>query len=320
MPIHPAVASKFYLLEGISSLQEFSEDPALADRRRAFADHPEYDAPVIATRTEQVPGPHGPVPVRVYASNPVGDSPCLVWMHGGAFSAGDLDMPEADWVARELVARAGIVVISVNYRLCTGGVTYPVPHDDVVAAARWVRDNAQSLGVDISRISIGGASAGGNLAAGVTLKLRDRDDWLPAHLILAYAVAHPVIPPASASLTALMQDVPTPLRLRADAWKSTTMNYLGGAISSADGYAFPALAELDGLCPVLTLNAEYDDIRPSSEAFAAALILAGVNVRQVLVKTMLHGFLSRPASLEPVDAALDLIADSVGTAGERTRP
>lgn len=319
MPIHPTLASRLPLLEGISSFREFSENPDLAARRRAYTDHPEYEAPAVATRTEQVPGPHGPVPVRIYAADPVGHAPCLVWMHGGAFLAGDLDTPEADWVARELVARAGIVVVSVDYRLCTSGITYPVPLDDVVAAARWVRENASSLDVDSTRISIGGASAGGNLAAGATLRLRDEDDWAPAHLVLAYAVAHTVIPPASASLAALMQDMPPPLRFPPDEWQFLARNYLGGPISTADGYAFPALATLEGLCPVLALNAEYDDLRPSSEAFAGALALAGVNVRQVLVKTMLHGFLGRPANLEPVGAAIDLIAVTVATVTERTR-
>ena len=110
------------------------------------------------------------------------DRPALVWVHGGAFLGGDLDMLEADGVAREICARAGAVVVSVDYRLCHGGVTYPVPHDDVVAAVRWVRDYAGRLGVDADRISVGGASAGGNLAAGATLRLRDDDDWLPAAL------------------------------------------------------------------------------------------------------------------------------------------
>ena len=88
-------------------------------------------------------------------------------------------------------------------------------------------------------------------------------------------------------------------------------------MSRADGYAFPGLAALEGLCPVLILNAEYDDLRPSGEAFAAALALAGVDVRQVRVQTMLHGFLNLPASIEPVSDALDLIAEVV--AG-RVRP
>jgi acetyl esterase len=317
VPIHPAMTTKFPLLEGISSFQEFFENPALADRRRAFEEHPGYDVPAVATRADQAPGPHGPVPVRIYGPDPASNAPCLVWMHGGAFIGGNLDMPEADWVARELATRAGIIVVSVDYRLCTGGVTYPVPHDDVVAATRWVRQNASSLGVNASQISIGGASAGGNLAAGAALKLRDEDSWLPAHLILGYAVAHPVIPPPAVSLAALMEEVPPILRFLPADTQSINRNYLGGAISRADGYAFPALAALEGMCPTLVLNAEYDDLRTSGEAFSAALALAGVDVRQVQVKTMLHGFLNLAASLEPVGAALDLIAGTVGALRER---
>jgi acetyl esterase len=94
-----------------------------------------------------------------------------------------------------------------------------------------------------------------------------------------------------------------------------TVNYLAGPLSSADGYAMPALAQLEGLCPTLVINAEYDRLRASGEAFAAALALAGVDVRQVLVPGVLHAFLNQPAELEPVGRCLDLIADVV--AGER---
>jgi acetyl esterase/lipase len=311
------MAGKFPLLEGVSSIPELFENPALADRRQEFEDHGGFAPPAVTTRMDEVPGPHGPVPVRIYAPDSPGGAPCLVWMHGGGFIGGDLDMPEADWVARELVSRAGIVVVSVGYRLCTGGVTYPVPHDDVVAAVRWVRENAAGLGADGGRISIGGASAGAALAAGVAVRLRDEDGWAPAHLILGYPVAHPVIPPPSVSLAALMAEVPPALRFPAAATAFITMNYLGGAVSRADGYAFAGLAALEGLGPVLILNAEYDDLRPSGEAFAAALALAGVDVRQVRVRTMLHGFLNLPASIGPISGALDLIAEAV--AG-RVRP
>ena len=314
MPIHPAMSSKFHLLEGVSSFLELFENPALADRRRAFEEHAGYDVPPVATRMDEAPGPHGPVPVRIYAPGSADDAPCLVWMHGGGFVGGHLDMPEADWFARELVTRAGVVIVSVDYRLCVDGVTYPVPHDDVVAAMRWVRENARSLGVDVEQISIGGASAGANLAAGAAVKLRDEDGWRPAQLILGYPVAHPVVPPPSASLAALMTEVPQILRFPPATTKFINMNYLGGAISRADGYAFPALAALEGLGPVLVLNAEYDDLRASGEAFAAALALAGVDVRQVQIKTMLHGFLNLPGNIEPVSDALDLIGGTVGAA------
>jgi acetyl esterase len=319
MPIHPAVARRFHLLEGVSSFQEFVEDPALAARRKAFEEYPDYTVPAVATRMREAPGPHGSVPMRIYTPDRTANSPCLVWMHGGAFIAGDLDMPEADWIARELASRVGIVVISVDYRLCNDGVMYPVPHDDVVAAMRWVRQNAQSLGVNANRLSIGGASAGANLAAGAALKLRDTDGWQPAQLILAYPAAHAVIPAPSASLAALMTEVPEILRFPPAMTHAFNVNYLGGPVSRADGYAFPALAALEGLGPVLVMNAEYDDLRASGEAFSAALALAGVDVRQVQVKTMLHGFLNLPCSLEPVSAAVDLIARTVGAEQESIR-
>jgi acetyl esterase len=314
MPIHPAVAGKFHLLEGVSTLREFLEDPVMEERRRAFDEYPGYEIPAVATRMEEATGPHGPVPVRVYLPDHDGNAPCLLWMHGGAFIGGGLDMPEADWVARELAVRAGMVVVSVDYRLCVDSVSYPVPHDDVVAAARWVRQNASSLGVDAHRISVGGASAGANLAAGAALRLRDTDSWQPVELVLVYPVAHAVLPSPSASLSALMSEVPQALRFPPSVIRDFNMNYLGGPVSRADGYAFPALAALDGLCPVLVLNAEYDDLRASGEAFSAALALAGVDVLQVQVKTMLHGFLNLPATLGPVSQALGLIADSVSAA------
>ena len=90
------------------------------------------------------------------------DRPALVWVHGGAFVGGDLEMPEADWTARQICERAGAVVVSVDYRLAVGDVAYPVPHEDVVAGVRWVRDSAADLGVDPERMSVGGASAGAN--------------------------------------------------------------------------------------------------------------------------------------------------------------
>jgi len=311
MPIHPAMSSRFPLLEGVPSMQALMEDPRYAELRAAFEYHPDYQPPDVSVRPGTAPGPHGAVPVRVYddaGEATDGGRPCLVWLHGGAFLAGDLDMPEADWTARELARRSGAVVVSVDYRLCNDGVHYPVPHDDVVAAARWARGSASSLGIDPMRVSLGGASAGANLAAGAALKLRDADGQPPAHLVFAYGVAHPVLPPVSGEQAALMREVPALLQFPPEATSFFNQNYLGGPLSTADGYAFPVLADLRGLCPTLVLNAEYDDLRPSGQAFAAALAAAGVDVRQVMITTMLHGFLNLPASIGPVGAALDLIA------------
>ncbi|MFJ8794353.1 alpha/beta hydrolase [Streptomyces sp. NPDC102462] len=319
MPVHEAVSSRFPLLDGITSADEFFNNPELAERRRDFDAYPEYEVPEVGVRTASAPGPHGEVPVRVYTPDAAGPEagsqpgPGLVWMHGGAFLGGSVDMPEADWVARELALRARAVVVSVDYRLAVGGVTYPVPHDDVVAAVRWVRDHGLTLGIDPEQVYAGGASAGANLATGAALKLRDEDQWQPRHLVLAYPGMHPVNPPPSAALAARMAEVPALLRFPAETISAVMENYLGGPVSRADGYAMPSRAELAELCPTLVLNAEYDDLRPSGEAFCAALALAGVDVHQMNVKGMLHGFLNLPATIEPVGAALDTIAGILRT-------
>src|SRR3954468_914337 len=125
MPIHPDVAARFPLLDGLTSLREAYGTPAgLAQIQRYETWEPEVGPPVVGTRDDIAPGPHGPVPVRIYTP----DSPSgagLVWAHGGGFVGGDLDMREADWTAREIAARAGAVVVSVDYRLPPRGWSSP---------------------------------------------------------------------------------------------------------------------------------------------------------------------------------------------------
>ncbi len=324
MPIHPDIASRFHHLDGLTSLREAYGTAAGRAQIDRFEEwDPTVPPPQVGVREEHAPGPHGPVPVRVYGPPPVAGTtrPCLVWLHGGGFGGGDLEMREADWTAREVSARADAVVVSVDYRLAQGEVSYPVPHDDAVAAVAWVRDQAAALGVDPLRISAGGASAGANLTAGAALKLRDRDGWVPAALVLVYGVFHPVVPAPSRSLAARLAELPGLYQEKPGEDTSwVTTNYLGGPLSTADGYAMPALAVLDGLCPTVLVNGEYDNLRASGEAFAAALALAGVDVRQVLVPGMLHAFLNLPAELEPVGRALDLMAEVVTTSRSTATP
>jgi acetyl esterase len=304
VPIHDEVASRFHLLEGINSLQE-----AMGDPEKEFLEPP-HDAPVpVPTRDLAVDGPHGPVPVRVYGSEHGSDRPALLWIHGGGFMMGDLDMPEAEWTAREVCARTGGVVLSVDYRLAVGGVHHPVPLDDCVAATRWLRDHAEELGVDPARISVGGASAGGNLATATVLRLRDEDGWQPAALIPVYPVLHPELPPPSPEVAALLADVPPALRFTPEGTAGMNANYLGG--QPATGYSFPALAELSGLAPTVLVTAEYDDLRTTGESFVDLLRAAGVEVRHVQADSMLHAFLNLSSSLGPVDDVLDLMARTV---------
>jgi acetyl esterase len=318
MPIDPAIARRLPLLDGITSFAEAMADPEQKARLDEFMAPGEQPAsPDVDVRDDHAPGPHGPVPVRVY--RPAGPSdrprPALVWMHGGAFMAGDLDMPEADTVSRELARRAGAVVVSVDYRLAVDGVTYPVPHDDVVAAFRWTVRQADSLGLDPDEVALGGASAGANLAAGAALHLRDDADRpAPSGVLLAYPCVHAVLPPLSDELAGKMTEVPRLLRFLQEDRDWITGNYLGGLDVEVPAYAMPAhAADLAGLPPVTIVNSEYDDLRVSGETFAGLLADAGVTVDSRTEPGTLHGHLNHsPAALGGADRTLDVFAAALG--------
>ena len=211
LPIDPQIAAGFALLEGLESYAEVFADPEKMARFEAAKAAPKgYVPPECEVETMAAAGPHGPVPLRVY-SRPGTSGLCrgLVWAHGGGWMAGDLDMPEADMVARELVHRADAVVVTVDYLLAVEGVTYPVPLYDVVAAWRWVADHADVLGLDPRELVLGGASAGGNLAAGAALCLRDEGDEVsPAGLLLAYPALHHPLPLVDAEREELLAALP----------------------------------------------------------------------------------------------------------------
>jgi acetyl esterase/lipase len=268
-------------------------DPALTARLEGQAAPEDYVGPDVRVEDASAPGPHGPVPVRVY--RPHGharDRPMLVWNHGGAFFGGDLDMPEADATAREVCARASAVVVSADYRLAVRGVHFPVPHDDVVAAFQWAREMAQELGGS-SRCVIGGASAGANLAAGAALRLRD-EGHPPSGVVLAYPLVHPVLPEPSSELAARLAAVREVHAFPPEETRPMVENFLGGPLSSATPYAMAALGDLRQYPPTLIINAEYDGLRASGEAFTDALRGAGVPVRQLLARDVLHGHLNSP--------------------------
>ena len=281
----PAVASKFHLLEGIESFEAGLADPATRARLDEFmsiTDAPAPPAVDVRDGRGARPARPGPGPRSTRRPAAATDLPCLVWLHGGAFRMGDLDMPEADWTARQICDRAGAVVVSVDYRLCRR-------RRDLPGAARRRRRRRplgarqrRRAGHRRRRISLGGGSAGGNLATGAALRLRDDDGWVPAALLLAYTTFHAVVPPPSAAAGAAAGADPAAAPLPARGPPAASPRTTSAAPESrADGYAMPANAVLDGLCPVLLLNSEYDDLRASAEVFAGQLTAAGVDVRQV---------------------------------------
>lgn len=230
--------------------------------------------------------------VRVYpATDPNGSG--LVWAHGGGFAFGDIDMPEADFVARTLAA-AGTVVVSVDYRLATDGIHFPVPLDDVVAAWEWASKRRGELGID--RLAIGGASAGGNLAAAAALRLAGRRA-APDLVVLAYPTLLAIQPAPDARLRQALDDDPFADRFGPQVVSAMYENYLGAPAEAAPIEAAPGLAtaaELADYPPTLIVNGDIDELRVSAEVFAATLAQAGREIESVTEPGTGHGFLNRP--------------------------
>ena len=256
---------------------------------------------------ETIAGPHGPVPVRRYA--PVGTTagPPIVWVHGGGFFKGDLDLPETHEVASALAA-AGFPVVTVDYRLATvgprlgrRGIRYPVPVDDVVAVLRSVQAEYPD------GVVIGGASAGACLSAATVLRLASEGAPPLRGVFLAYGFFHAALPVRSPEVLGRLRGrrkythLPFLLNL-------TNLNYAGTAASLADPFAFPGRHPLHGFPPVLMLDAESDSMRASGGQFARELTDAAVPVEYHVLADTDHAFLNRPG--DPVFAqATGMIAE-----------
>lgn len=253
-----------------------------------------------------IEGPHGEVPARLYRpSGPA--SAALVWVHGGAFVFGDLDMPEAHWVGLVLAAR-GVLVLSVEYRKSLRGIHFPVPSDDVLAGWLWTVAHSEELGVAPERVHLGGSSAGGNLAAGVTKRLRDGAGPMPASLVLAYAVLHPSLPAPSDELQAALTRIQPVASFTPETVRGMSLQFAGSEDTLSDPYAFAGNGDVSGQPPVYLLNSEGDALRASAELYAEQLQAAGVDVCIEFEPGTQHGQLNEPLT-EGGQRSLERIAN-----------
>jgi acetyl esterase len=262
--------------------------------------------PGVTVDDVTIPGPHGPVPLRTY--RPAGEvRAALLWAHGGGFSHGDLEMPEAHQVAAQVAARAGAYVVSVGYRLADGVVRYPVPIDDVAAAWSWLAERPEAAGP----AAIGGASAGAALALAAALRARD-GSRPPSAVLLAYPFTHfPNPMPDPATAAELAAGLPASARFTPAGVEEMVRNYVG-RISDLPADALPGAARLDGLPPVALLLCEYDDLRPSGELLARQLAEAGVAATVHVVRGVSHGHLNHVVDRPFIDESLAFLAKHVG--------
>jgi acetyl esterase len=251
-------------------------------------------------RTEgAVPGPGGPIPVRWYRSDALAQgepSPTFVWAHGGGWQYGDLDMPEADSVAQVVAAGLPGSVVTVDYRLAPAH-RHPAALDDLVAGFRRVVADGADHGVDTRRVALGGASAGGHLAALAALDLAARG-VAPAALLLAY----PVTDPAGGPYEERHPDCPPVLWLGEEGTMGLFRGYLGDGFEGE--LPVPANRDVSVLPPTLVTTAEADSLRAQAVHFVGLARDAGVEVTHHEVEGVLHGYLNTVGDDARADAGL----------------
>jgi len=251
-----------------------------------------------------IPAPHGAIPARIYTPKTLrktdGLAPCLVFYHGGGWVIGDLD--SHDVVCRKLAHEGELIVIAIDYRLAPEH-KFPAAADDAISALKWVAANAKQLGIDATRLTVGGDSAGGNLAAVTALAARDGDGPKPAGQVLIYPATDFAMKHPSHS------EPETSILLTHSVIKWFCNHYLSGAADIDHWKASPARAStLAGLPPAYVLTAGADPLRDEGDEYAARLKEAGVPMTYRHFPGQFHGFFTMGKLLQQANVAVSEIA------------
>jgi acetyl esterase len=270
--------------------------------------------PVSIPRVEDVAisGADTSIPARVYGPDGARAHPVMLYFHGGGYVKGGVE--ESDAFCRNLAHVTRHTVVSIDYRLAPEH-RFPAAHDDAVAAATWAANHAEEFGAAPGPIVVCGESAGGNLAAVTSLRLRSSPRIAIRHQILLQPVVDFALSFPSIAMS------PTECLVPRDdlAWYYRT--YLRGACDPKDPRVSPIYAaDLSGLPPALIIAAEYDTLRDEAQAYAQRLHAAGVAARYICAPGMIHGFLQMRGIVPDAQRATEEIAralDSSAGRGER---
>ena len=302
--LHPQARALLDLIEEKGVPPPHTLPPGEA--RTMYRERRHYTQPappdVALVRDLAMPGPAGPIPLRLYRplGSPVGDRlPVLVYYHGGGWVIGDLDTH--DTLCRQLANGSGCAVVAVDYRMGPEH-RFPAAVDDSIAALQWIHANAASLALDAARIAVGGDSAGGNLAAVVAIVARDAGGPALALQLLIY-------PATDQRRTAPShQSNGQGYLLTRDTMDYFHDHYMDSA-QDLDWRASPLLHEnLKGLPPAFVLTAGYDPLRDEGLQYAQKLTQAGNRSSLVSFERQIHGFILMGRVLDEANTAVQLCA------------
>jgi acetyl esterase len=294
---------------------------ALLDQRAAVGDPPLHQMDPVAARAaveagidrvtprenvakiedREIPGPHGPIPIRIYTPEGSGPFPILVYFHGGGWVVCSIETHDA-W-SRHITNTIGCIVVAVNYRQAPED-PFPAAVDDAFAAVQWAAANGASFNGDGSRLAVAGDSAGGNLSAAVALIARDQGGPKLAYQVLItpgtdyYNLDQPAYKENAVGYGMDTADIIWLMDL-----------YYPAGTDRNDPRAFPVRAkDHSGVAPAMVITAEYDSLRDDGDIYAAKLRDAGVPVVWAPYEGMTHNFLLNYAVMDRAEEAVKAMA------------
>lgn len=286
--------------------QQARRAPSPTDAVMAVMKNNNIPTPVsmVDTTGMKVPVQGGQIHVRVYKpKNMTEASPGIVYYHGGGWVIATINTYDAS--ARALAEQTGAVVVSVEYRKGPE-FKYPTAHNDSYAAYLWVIQNAATLNINPGKIAVAGESAGGNLAAAVSIMARDNGAPLPIHQLLVYPIANNDINTPSYNLYASAKPLDKPLMQ----WFFN--NYLN---APADGdspwISLVDVANVTGLPAATVINAEIDPLQSEGQAYAAKLKAAGIAVTARVYEGVTHEFFGMATVVPQAREAQKLATDEL---------
>jgi acetyl esterase len=288
MPLHPqaqAVAD-FYAAVRKAPFESLGVDEARAAYAASNAVSTEVVHEIRDVRA-------GSIPCRLYRPSAKTDLGLLLFFHGGGWTIGDLN--SHDGVCRSLANKSGHAVLSVDYRLAPEH-KFPAAYDDCVAAVKWAFDNASALGIDNTRLAVGGDSAGGNLAAAVALA-----EVVPLRFQM---LIYPSVDMSMKS-PSIDENAHAPILTKSVMlWFGD--NYMGKNGDRAAISASPILATDDALKrmpPAIVITAQYDPLRDEGEAYGKRLVENGISATITRYNGAFHGFFNMHAILDDAQSA-----------------
>ncbi len=258
--------------------------------------------PVALVRDFVIPGQAGDLAARIYHADGTSELPALVYFYGGGWSLGTLDTSDA--VCRAITNRAGCASIAVSYRLAPEN-KFPAAVEDCYAGTAWAAAHAAELGIDASRLAVGGDSSGGNLAAAVALLARERGGPSLVHQLLVYPNTD------YAGATDSVRDIDDEYFFNSKSIAWYWGMYLASPRDGENPLASPLrAADLSGLPAATVITAELDPLRDEAELYGKRLAEAGVPAEIIRYDGMMHGFFT-------MLGVLDAAREAVGTAADR---